>query len=189
MEIDKEVVEKMIETTSKANIDFRLNAALATPISKRIYRHITHLSVDESEAAIISGRDRNEVNEGTWSITAQEFLERGVQDVVATLSVKSAFYANSEEDDRCLAFDADVVHNTGAGGVCCFDLRQKANGQWDIRSAVVRSNKAAAMTIQAIGVQAGIPWGDELDNFDAPHMHPRLPRSVSTPSMIPRIYW
>lgn len=46
-------------------------------------------------------------------------------------------------------------------------LRQKAKKQWDIRSAVVRANKAAAITIQAMGAQAGIPWGDELDKFDA----------------------
>ncbi|KAJ8127296.1 hypothetical protein O1611_g6339 [Lasiodiplodia mahajangana] len=173
MEIDKEVVEEMIETAAKANIDFCLNAAPATPISEHTYRHITHLLVNESEAATMSGRRRDEVNEATWPTIAQEFLKRGVRNVVITLGAKGAFYATSEESGHCLAFDVDVVDTTGAGDTftgayAAAYLRQKAKGQWDIKSAVVRSNKAAAMMIQAMGAQTGIPWGDELDGFDAP---------------------
>ncbi|KAI0977233.1 Ribokinase-like protein [Xylaria arbuscula] len=194
MEIDKEVVEKMIETASQASIDFCLNAAPATPLSKHAYRHITHLLVNESEAAILSGRDRDEVNEGTWSMIAEEFLSRGVQNVVITLGAKGAFYATSGDRGHCLAFDINVVDTTGAGDAFtgaygASYLRQKARGQWDIRSAVVRSNKAAAMTIQAMGAQEGIPWGDEIDNFDAPIKHLKLPHSMSTTRIMPEINW
>lgn len=55
-------------------------------------------------------------------------------------------------------------------GACSSDyLRQKAKGTWDIRSAVVRANKAAAITIMNVGAQDGIPWSDEIERFDAPH--------------------
>ncbi|KAI0437236.1 Ribokinase-like protein [Xylaria telfairii] len=194
MEIEKEVVEKMIETASQANIDFCLNAAPATPISKHAYRCLTHLLVSESEAAIMSGRDRDEVNEGTWSMIAQEFLDRGVQNVVITLGANGAFYATSGDRGHCLAFDVNVVDTTGAGDAftgayAASYLRQKAQGQWDIRSAVVRSNKAAAITIQAMGAQAGIPWGDEIDNFDAPPKRLALPQSMSAMSIVPQINW
>ncbi|KAI0105090.1 Ribokinase-like protein [Nemania sp. FL0031] len=189
MEIDKEVVEKMIETAGKVNIDFCLNAAPATPISEETYSHITHLLVNESEAAIMSGRRKDEVNEDTWSIIAQEFLERGVQNVVLTLGAKGAFYANSKESGHCLAFDVDVVDSTGAGDAftgayAAAYLRQKAKGQWNIRSAVIRSSKAASIAIQAMGAQAGIPWGDEIDNFDAPLKRLELPPPTSTTSVI-----
>jgi ribokinase len=100
MEIDKEVVETMIETAGNAGIEFCLNAAPATPIGKRFYRHLTHLLANESEAAIMSGRDRDEVNEETWPVIAQEFLNRGVQNVVITLGAKGAFYANAMESGR-----------------------------------------------------------------------------------------
>lgn len=46
-------------------------------------------------------------------------------------------------------------------------IRQRAKGSWDIRSAVIRANKAAAIAIQSFGAQDGIPWADEIDNFDA----------------------
>lgn len=115
MEIDKEVVETMIETAGKAGIEFCLNAAPATPIGKLFYRHLTHLLVNESEAAIMSGRDRDEVNAETWPIIAQEFLNRGVKNVVITLGAKGAFYANATGSDHCPAFDVKVEDTTGAG--------------------------------------------------------------------------
>lgn len=53
----------------------------------------------------------------------------------------------------------------GAYGAEC--LRQKAAGQWDIRAAIGRANKAMALTIGKLGAQAGIPLKDEIDFFDA----------------------
>lgn len=117
MEIDKEVVETMIETAGKAGIDSCLNAAPATPIGKRVYRHVTHRLANESEAAIKSGRDRDEVNEESWPTIAQEFLNRGVRNVVITLGAKGAFYANAMGSDHCLAFDVNIEDTTGAGQV------------------------------------------------------------------------
>ncbi len=64
-EIDRDVVEQMIETAGEAAVEFCLNAAPATPISKALYRHVTHLQMNESEAAIISSRKVEEVNQDT----------------------------------------------------------------------------------------------------------------------------
>jgi ribokinase len=115
MEIDKEVVEQMIETAGNAGIDFCLNVAPASPVTKRTYRYITHFLVNESEAAIMSGRELNEVNKDTWSIIAQEFLNWGVKNVVITLGAKGAYYANATGHGHCPAYKVKVVDTTGAG--------------------------------------------------------------------------
>ena len=115
IEIHKEVVEQMIETAGKAGIDFVLNAAPANPITNRRYRNITHLLINESEAGIMSGRDLDEVNKGTWAVICQEFLEQGVKNVVITLGAKGAYYATSTERALCPAYKVDVVDTTGAG--------------------------------------------------------------------------
>ncbi|KAK0101957.1 hypothetical protein ONS95_001234 [Cadophora gregata] len=185
MEIDKEIVETMIETAGKAGIEFCLNAAPATPIDKGFYQYLTHLLVNESEAAIMSGRDKGEVNEETWPVIAQEFLNRGVKNVVITLGAKGAFYANATDSNHSPAFNVKVEDTTGAGdtftGAYASDyLRQKAKGAWEIESAVIRANKAAAITSQTVGAQDGIPWADEIDNFDAPHKAPSFIHSDST---------
>lgn len=115
MEIAKDVVEMMIETAGRARIEFCLNAAPAVPIAERLYGHLTHLLVNESEAAIMSGRQRDEVNGDTWPTIASEFLKRGVQNVVITLGAQGAFYANATASGHCLAFDVPVMDTTGAG--------------------------------------------------------------------------
>ncbi|KAH7357453.1 Ribokinase-like protein [Pyrenochaeta sp. MPI-SDFR-AT-0127] len=173
MEIHKEVVEQMIETAGRAGIDFVLNAAPANPITKRTYRWLTHLLVNESEAAIMSGRDLDEVNQDSWPVICQEFLNRGVKNVIITLGAKGAYYATAKERGHCLAYKVKVVDTTGAGdtftGAYSSDyLRQKEAGHWDIKQAVIRANKAAALTITKLGAQHGIPWSDEIDKFDAP---------------------
>ncbi|OBT68930.1 hypothetical protein VE03_01285 [Pseudogymnoascus sp. 23342-1-I1] len=155
MEINKKVVETMIETAGKAGIEFCLNAAPATPIGERFYRYLTHLLVNESEAVMMSGRDRDEVNEEIWPIIAREFLNRGVKNVVIILGAKGAFYANATKNDRYPAFNVKVEDTTSVGdtftGGYAFDyLRQKAKGTWDIMSAIIRANKAAAITIQTV---------------------------------------
>lgn len=115
MEIDKDVVETMIETAGHAKIDFCLNAAPAVPIAERFYRHLTHLLVNESEATVMSGCDKDQVNEETWATIAKEFLRRGVQNVVVTLGAQGAFYANATASGHCFAFDVPVMDTTGAG--------------------------------------------------------------------------
>ncbi|PGH18375.1 hypothetical protein AJ79_00442 [Helicocarpus griseus UAMH5409] len=169
----REVVEQMIETAGKAGIDFCLNAAPANPITKGTYRHITHLLVNKSEAAVMSGRNLDEVNHDTWPTICQEFLNKGVKNVVITLGTKGAYYATSGARGYCPAYEIKVVDTTGAGdtftGAYASDyLCQKETGQWDIRRAVVRANKAAALAITKMGAQKGIPWADEIDAFNAP---------------------
>ena len=62
------------------------------------------------------------------------------------------------------------LHNsdTFTGAYSSEYLRQKDAGRWNIREAVVRANKAAALTIMQLGAQRGIPCCDEIDKFDAP---------------------
>ncbi|KAK8137198.1 hypothetical protein PG984_005138 [Apiospora sp. TS-2023a] len=209
MEISTEVVETMIETAGKAGIDFCLNAAPATaPIGDRFYQHLTQLMVNESEAAVLSGRRHRVIevlNEETWPDVAQEFLDRGIRNVVITLGARGAFYASTKVSCHCPAFDVKVKDTTGAGyanislppsvnaraytdwgprgsdnfiGTYAVDyLRQRARGTWYIRRAVTRATKAAAIKIQSAGAQHGIPWADEIDVFNAPTKMPSRARS------------
>lgn len=61
-----------------------------------------------------------------------------------------------------------MIRDTFTGAYASEYLRQKEAGQWDIKRAVDRANKAAALTITRLGAQEGIPWADEIEYFDAP---------------------
>ncbi|EXJ67126.1 uncharacterized protein A1O5_09773 [Cladophialophora psammophila CBS 110553] len=190
MEIDRAVVEQIIATAGEAGIEVLINAAPANHILSRYYRHITHLLVNETEAATMSGREIEEVNEETWQEIAEDFLEKGVKNVVLTLGAQGAFYGTADEFGHVPAFDVNVVDCTGAGrvsmdtftGAYATDyLRQKQRGQWDIREAVVRACKAAALTITRIGAQEGIPWMDAIDDFQE-NESPQVAVEAASPS-------
>ncbi|KAH0835214.1 ribokinase [Fonsecaea monophora] len=167
MEIDRTVVEQMIETAGAAGIEFLLNAAPANYILSHYYPLITHLLVNETEAATMSGREVEEVNEETWQEITEYFLGKGVTNVVLTLGARGAFFGRADEFGHVPAFKVDVnLRDTFTGAYATDYLRQKQMGQWDIREAVVRACKAAALTITHLGAQEGIPWMDEIDNFE-----------------------
>ncbi|OAL38749.1 ribokinase [Fonsecaea nubica] len=167
MEIDRTVVEQMIETAGAAGIEFLLNAAPANYILSHYYPLITHLLVNETEAATMSGREVEEVNEETWQEITEYFLGKGVTNVVLTLGARGAFFGRADEFGHVPAFKVDVnLRDTFTGAYAADYLRQKQMGQWDIREAVVRACKAAALTITRLGAQEGIPWMDEIDNFE-----------------------
>ncbi|KAF4781106.1 putative ribokinase protein [Colletotrichum scovillei] len=178
MEIDKKVVETMIETAGHADIPFCLNAAPASPINPTPYQLITHLVVNESGAAILLDCTEDEV-EVDCPKAAKRFLNLGVQNVVITLGAKGAYYANAKVSGLCAGYAVPVLDTNGAGltqvlsntftGAYAADyVRQisSPSGEWDIESAVVRANQAAAISIGSAGAQGHIPWANEIDLFD-----------------------
>lgn len=60
-----------------------------------------------------------------------------------------------------------AASDTFTGAYASDYLRQKTAGNWDIKSAIIHANKAAALTIGKLGAQEGIPWADEIDQFEA----------------------
>ncbi|OAP58888.1 ribokinase [Fonsecaea erecta] len=177
MEIDRKVVEQMIATAGAAGIEFLLNAAPANYILSKFYPLITHLLLNETEAAEMSGREVEEVNPDTWQEIVEDFLAKGAKNVVLTLGARGAFFGRAGEFGHVPAYNVKVLDCTGAGdtftGAYATDyLRQKQMGQWDIRQAVTHACKAAALTITRIGAQAGIPWMDEIDSFEAKELSP-----------------
>jgi ribokinase len=116
MEIDVEVVEQTIETAGAAGIEFVLNAAPAERIREQLWKWVTHLVVNEGEAAVMSGREGEEVCEGTWGVVCEEFLELGVRNIVITLGARGVCFA-SETGERgfCAGYEVEVTDTTGAG--------------------------------------------------------------------------
>ncbi|KAJ9611448.1 putative ribokinase [Cladophialophora chaetospira] len=177
----------MMKTAAEAKIDFLLNAAPANQILTRLYPFITHLLLSETEAATMSGRERDEVHKETWKEVTQDFLGRVAKNVVITLGAQGAYSAREGEYGHIPAFTVKVVDCTGAGdtftGAYATEyLRQKRQGRWDIRAAVIYACKAAALTITKIGAQEGIPWMDEIQDFHGPADAPS--RSFSEGSIL-----
>lgn len=120
LEIRLETVEQLLRTAKSNGIDVLLNPAPASFLVDETYQGLTHLIVNETEAAILTTAAVS-LNEDTpveeWGKVADEFLEKRVKNVVITLGAKGAYYSNRRgQGHHAKAVpDVEVVDTTGAG--------------------------------------------------------------------------
>ena len=115
LELELSAIEKMLETAGNDSIKVLLNAAPAMNVLSDLYKYVTHLVVNETEAAILSGSKLHDVNSTTWEEIAKGFLDDGVENVVITLGARGAYYANKKSSGQVSAFKIVPVDPTGAG--------------------------------------------------------------------------
>lgn len=118
--VRREEVELVLEAACKNGVDTLLNPSPAVYLVNSTYKNLTHLIINETEAALLSGRDLDELHESAaWQEAAQDFIDLGVSNVVITLGEKGAYYATSEGSKGVVDAEKniDVVDTTGAGYV------------------------------------------------------------------------
>ena len=121
LELNRETVEQVIMTAKRAGIDVLLNPSPGHYLDERVYDGLTHLILNESEAAILTGHKPEEYGpEFTdWPTVADEFLDLGVQHVVVTLGAKGAYCSEQKGKGDYVAaekIDPDNILDTSGAG-------------------------------------------------------------------------
>ncbi|CZS99540.1 hypothetical protein WAI453_002473 [Rhynchosporium graminicola] len=179
LEIPIPTILQIITTASQTTppTPILLNPAPAVPLPDSIYPSITHLILNESEAALFTGRPAESVEaEGfDWSVVTAEFIAKGVNNIVVTLGAKGAFWASLGSGNRSTKSGSvpavkveKVVDTTAAGdtfvgayAVAVVRARDRGEGV-DLEEVVKWACRASARTVQKEGAQASIPWADEV---------------------------
>jgi ribokinase len=150
-------------------VNVLLNPAPAVKLPEEAYGAITHLILNETEAAILSGRSVEEVEvEGfRWDSLAAEFLKKGVRNVVVTLGAKGAYYATEGHEGYVAAEKVEkVVDTTAAGdtfvGAYAVSIVRKGGHEPIDDETVKFACRAAGRTVERRGAQIAIPWADEV---------------------------
>jgi ribokinase len=111
-------VERVLEIAGKENIDTLLNPSSPEYLVSKVYRHLTHLVMNESETAMLFARPL----EGLTGLAAYKeagahFVDMGVQNVVITLGSKGAFYMTKKGESGLVDAEkgVNVIDTTGAG--------------------------------------------------------------------------
>ncbi|KAL9115636.1 MAG: hypothetical protein Q9227_000004 [Pyrenula ochraceoflavens] len=121
LEMDRITVQALLSTAKEAGIDTLLNPAPAQFLNLELYRGLTHLILNETEAAVLTGNQILELGPGfdDWNSITDEFLEWGVKHVIVTLGARGAFY--SEEKGHGELVNAEkvdqqqILDTSGAG--------------------------------------------------------------------------
>lgn len=118
--VRREEVERVLETASRNGVETLLNPSPAVYLANSTYKNLTHLIVNETEAALQSGRNVDELHDlATWQEVVDDFIQLGVKNVVITLGEKGAYYATSDGEKGVVDAEKniEVVDTTGAGYV------------------------------------------------------------------------
>jgi ribokinase len=171
LEILLKTVFSVINTAKEANIPVLLNPAPAVELPDEVLKDIDHLILNESEAAILSGRDSAsfESTDMDWGLITDEFLRKGVKNVVVTLGAKGAYASRGigggvvvEANKVVKVVDTTAAGDTFVGAYAVEAVRGHLR-EWGMEGAVRRACRAAGRTVEKKGAQSAIPWGSEVD--------------------------
>jgi ribokinase len=162
-ELPLETVVHAARLIRDAGAQLLVNPAPALPLPEALLACRPILTPNETEATALTGEAdvvaairRLAVMAGTWA--------------VATVGGAGAILADQAGITAIPGWDVPVVDTTGAGdtfsGVLAAAL---AHGE-PPRTAVMRANAAAAVSVRALGARAGMPSRAELDAFLAARM-------------------
>lgn len=166
LEISIETVLQILETAKKEGIAVLLNPAPAVELPASAFPAITHLILNESEAAMLSGRKPEEVEDMGVEVgaIADEFHMKGVKYVVITLGAKGAYFSELKGKGMHVAADKvkKVVDTTAAGDTFVGAYAVKMVSGERMEGSVRWACRAAGKTVERPGAQDAIPWLDDL---------------------------
>lgn len=173
LEIPLKTVFSVISTAKEAAIPVLLNPAPAIELPAEVLKAIDHLILNESEAAILSGCSSASFNEVDmdWGLITDEFIRKGVKNVVVTLGEKGAYASNKIGGGVMVEADkgVKVVDTTAAGdtfvGAYAVEAVKGRGIEWDMEGAVRWACRAAGRTVEKKGAQSAIPWANEIEDW------------------------
>ncbi|EHK99521.1 putative ribokinase [Glarea lozoyensis 74030] len=151
LEIPIPTVLQILKTAKEAKVQVLLNPAPAVKLPEEVYPGITHLIVNETEAALLTNRSVEEVEapDYDWSTIINEFLCKGVTNVIITLGSKGAVFAHSGMDKPgfvpaekvAKVVDTTAAGDTFVGAYAVNVVRKGGNGVVGEEDINIRINK------------------------------------------------
>ena len=137
-----------------------LNPAPACELPAVLFKHISIITPNETEAEMLSGVKVVDVESAKQA--ADVIRNKGVKKVIITLGSKGALVIADGIQQLVAAPVVAVVDTTAAGDVFNGALAVALSEGEDIITAVEFACKAAAISVTRLGAQASAPWRNEV---------------------------
>lgn len=163
LEVPLEVVIQAIDIAYASGITILLNPAPAIPIPEETLRKTTYLIPNESELALLSGLQTNDLD--GCRMAAQHLLSMGCKQIIITRGEHGAFYFNKTQEIFTPSFPVQVVDTTAAGDAFIGGLSVALAEKLDLHTTLIKASAAGALAVTKAGAQTSLPDKTELDNF------------------------
>lgn len=168
LEIPFETVEYVIDLAASLGKKVMLNPAPARKLERKHLKPLFNLTVNETEAAMISGMPVE--TEEQVVEAGKTLLTMGPEMVVITLGARGVFYISKKEQQRIKAYPVKPVDTTAAGDVFCGVLASQMVQNKKLAEAIQYANAAAALSTTTLGAQPSAPTQQEIKDFMTMHI-------------------
>ena len=157
LEIPLATVAHCLKKADETNTKVLLNPAPAQALSDDLLAKVHTLIVNETEAALLSGRSEV-VTDAEIREVAQELLRKVGDTVILTLGAQGAYVTTKSGVRSYVAGrKVEVVDTTAAGDVFCGTLAVALSEGKSIREALAFSVAASALAVTKLGAQPSAP--------------------------------
>ncbi len=163
LEIPMKTVEVVAEMAKENGVPFILNPAPGNVIPDSLFEMVTVITPNETEAAILTSR--NKFLENELPVIAEEIFSKGVKVVIITLGKKGVYVKSDEFEGIIGGYKVHAVDTTAAGDVFNGALASAMATEMTLTEAIDFAQKAAAISVTRIGAQPSAPVFDEIKDF------------------------
>ena len=161
LEIPMEINTIVAAWAAEKGVPVMLNCAPIAPMPAELLQHVTYISPNESEAAVLTGIEVQDDESIAQAIAAIKAM--GVSNVLITLGSRGVAYESGQGIVRSPALkNLDVKDTTAAGdsfiGAFCTALAAGLS----VDTALVFANHTAGLTVCRMGAQPSLPTLDEV---------------------------
>ena len=165
LETPEQVTLYALSKAKENNCVTILNPAPARKIEEEYFKLIDYFTPNETEAEFYLNKkikSENDIKEA-----ANQFLKKGVKNIIITLGEKGVYYSNGKEDyfvEAC-KLKNNVVDTTGAGDAFNGAFVVGLSNDLKNKDALVFANKVAGISTTKLGAAASMPLLQEVENY------------------------
>ena len=165
LETPYEVTCYAMKKAKEKGVTTILNPAPAQKINDDDFKLIDFFTPNETESEFYLNKKIK--NEKDIEIASEEFLKKGIKNVIITLGEKGCYFANEKENFFIDAYKLKnpVLDTTGAGDAFNGAFAVGLAKDYDIKKALNFANQVAGISTTKLGAAASMPSLEDLEKF------------------------
>jgi ribokinase len=176
-----ETVEHLCTIAHRFKVPLMLDPAPARLLPRKLLRHVTYLTPNETETCALCGAASGDLNLSNVDEFAKKLLSSGAANVIIKMGSRGAYLACADELRKMIpAFKVRVVDTTAAGDAFNGALAVALMRGMGLEEAARFATAAAALSVTRAGAQPAMPTGIEVSNFLKSHAKPTRRQGTKT---------